>query len=69
MKKEVLYQVRCPKGHEFQKTIPIVEDSEKTETSDMQAYCPVCDEMVEFTVEGEVILNTEVERKFNEQNL
>jgi hypothetical protein len=54
-KKKVIYQVQCAfnKNHIFEKKLEIQEGSDLTEdTTEMEAYCPYCNNMVKFTVKG-----------------
>ena len=64
LKKQV-YEVQCANdpAHVFPKIITTQEGTEDTET-EVQAYCPFCDEMVTFTVQGELEVDEEFLRKF-----
>ena len=53
-KKKIKFKVQCANNpeHIFEKVIEIVAGTENTET-ELQAYCPFCDEFVDITIQGE----------------
>ena len=63
--KKVVYNVECAynEEHVFEKVFTIEEGSEKIET-EIEAYCPFCDKMVTVTVQGKVIPDESILRKF-----
>lgn len=44
--RNVLYDVKCVKGHVFPKLLEIEEDSGSPQIPEMETYCPHCDSMV-----------------------
>ncbi len=63
--KKVKYNVQCAHNpeHNFEYVYNIEEGSEKTE-SDVQAYCPYCDDFVDITIKGKVVPDDTVLKKF-----
>jgi len=62
---EILYKVQCANCNEnFEKLIEIKDAtlSEKKETNEVLTYCPFCDEMVAFKIEGEAESDEEILR-------
>ena len=64
---KVTYMVQCAydENHKFEKVFEIEEGTEQT-FSNVQAYCPECDKMVEVTVQGKVIPDENILRMFEE---
>ena len=54
-KKRIKYKVLCANNpeHIFEKVVDIIEGTENTE-SEIQAYCPYCDDFVDITIQGEL---------------
>jgi len=65
--KRMLYHVRCARNpeHIFPKVFFIEADSEQKE-SHLDVYCPFCDDFVAITVQGKVIPDEKLLRKFKE---
>ena len=67
MKKEkrVKYTVRCANNpdHTFEHVYTIIEGTENTQ-SDVQAYCPYCDDFVDVTIQG-IVPPDSILRRFN----
>ncbi len=63
--KKVVYHVQCNSDpeHIIEKVIEIEEGSENTETN-VQAYCPLCKEHVTATIQGKVVPDQDILRKF-----
>jgi len=53
-KKRIKYKVQCANNpeHIFEKVVDIIKGTENTE-SEIQAYCPFCDEFVDITIQGQ----------------
>jgi hypothetical protein len=66
--KRVAYDVVCSKNpkHVFPVVFEIEPGSEDVR-SKIEAYCPQCDNFVQVTVKGKVVLNAELTRKFKGQ--
>ena len=64
-KKRIKHNVQCAKNpeHIFEYVYTVEDGSEKTE-SDVQAYCPFCDDFVDITIKGKVVPDDNVLRKF-----
>ena len=64
--KKVVYHVQCSHNpeHIFEKVFEIEEGSENKE-SKVQAYCFKCDKYVTVSVQGKVIPDQDILRKFN----
>ena len=62
----VLYNVECAfnKEHIFEKVIEIKQGSENSKT-ELQAYCPFCDELVNYKIQGEAVPNAAILKKFD----
>jgi len=63
--KKVVYNVQCAheEEHLFEKMFVIEEGSEQVE-SEVEAFCPFCDEMVTVTVRGKLVPDEELLRRF-----
>jgi hypothetical protein len=63
--KKVIYKVRCSfnSKHFFHKAFTVEEGTEHTETK-AEAYCPFCDKWVSVTIQGKLIPDKELIRKF-----
>lgn len=63
--KKVVYHVQCTydSEHVIEKVFLIEEGSENTETK-VQAYCPFCEKHVTATVQGQVVPDQDILRKF-----
>ncbi|MFQ5589287.1 MAG: hypothetical protein ACE5F7_10655 [Nitrospiria bacterium] len=64
--KKILYEVQCAfdAAHRFEKTFAIETGSEQTET-EVEAFCPYCNKQVTVAVEGKVVPDAALLRKFN----
>ncbi len=64
--KKVVYEIQCQSNpeHILEKVIEIEEGSEKFET-EIQAYCPKCDKYVKAIVQGKLVPDQDILRKFN----
>lgn len=65
--KRVVYNVECANNpeHIFEKVYEIEEGTEM-KTTEMDIYCPMCDDYVRITVQGKVVPDAELMRKFRE---
>ncbi|MCK4764318.1 MAG: hypothetical protein KAW12_19115 [Candidatus Aminicenantes bacterium] len=65
--KKVLYKVQCvyDEKHVFEKVFEIEEVSESKEETEVQAYCPHCNELVTVVVQGKVPDDTRVFRSID----
>ncbi len=63
--KKVVYRVQCTQDaeHLFEKVFLVEEGSEKVATR-AEAYCPRCNAMVSVLVQGKVVADKEVLRKY-----
>ncbi len=63
--KKVVFKVQCAydESHIFEKVLEIEEGTEDKET-EVQAYCPFCEKHVDVTVQGRVVPDTELLRKY-----
>ncbi len=63
--KKVVFKVQCAydETHIFEKALEIKKGTEAKET-EVQAYCPFCEKHVDVTVQGKVVPDTELLRKF-----
>ncbi len=54
--KKVLYNVQCfyDEKHVFEKVFEIEEGSEEKEETEVEAYCPQCNQLVTVVVKGKV---------------
>ena len=64
--KKVVYKVQCfyNPEHVFDKVYAIEEGSTETE-SQVEAFCPFCDNIVSIQVQGKVIPDEKLLRQFN----
>ena len=65
-KKQVKYTVQCAVNpdHLFDKVYDIKEGSEEADTSEVEAYCPYCDALVQFEIKGKVAPDIDLLRRF-----
>ncbi len=65
-KKKIKRNVQCANNpdHIFEKVFDIIKGSEDTET-EIQAYCPYCDDHVDITVQGIVPPDVDILKRFN----
>lgn len=63
--KKVLYHVQCVynEKHVFEKIFEIKEGSEGKKETEVETYCPFCDQLVTVTVKGKVKPDTTILRK------
>jgi len=63
--KKVVYAMQCQSNpeHILEKVIEIEEGSEKFET-EIEVYCPKCDKYVKASVQGKLVPNQDILRKF-----
>ena len=62
--KKVVYEVQCNEGHTFEKVFEIEEGSENIKTK-VQTYCPHCEKYVTYAIQGKVVPDQEVLRRFD----
>ncbi len=63
IRKRVAYKVQCASCNKlFDKVFEIEEGSENSQ-SEVEAYCPFCDNQVRVSVEGKIVANAELLRK------
>jgi len=64
--KTITYLVVCPNNpeHEFPKTFEIIEGTENSVESEVEAFCPFCSEKLVVTIQGKLKPDTELMRKF-----
>jgi hypothetical protein len=67
--KRVKHKVQCAINpeHVFEKVYDIEEGSESLK-SEMQVYCPYCDEFVDVTIQGKVVPDDSILRSFGIQS-
>lgn len=63
--KKITYTVECAYDpqHVFEKSFVIEEGTEHLEST-VEAYCPHCDELVQVTIRGRIVADSEVLRRF-----
>ena len=68
--KKVVHNVQCAfnPDHVFEKAFTI-EDGSETEQSEVEAFCPLCEKFVTVTIQGKVVPDDEIRRKFNIERL
>ena len=70
-KKRVLFNVQCqsdPK-HIFEKVFELEENRERPgKETEVDAFCPYCNKIVEVTVKEKAPLNEEIIKRFEEQD-
>jgi len=65
-KRKIKYNVQCANNpeHIFEYIYTIEEGSEDIK-SEVQAFCPYCDDFVDITIKGKVVPDAGLLRKFN----
>lgn len=62
-KKKVIIKVKCEKcSNVFDIAIDIKPDSEEKHTSEIDVYCPFCDEMLTVEIKGKILSDTTILR-------
>jgi hypothetical protein len=70
-KKRVLFTVQCrfDPGHSFEKVFELEENRERPgKETEVDAFCPYCNKIVEVTVKEKAPLNEEIIKRFEEQD-
>ena len=67
--KKVIYQVECANNpkHIIEKFFEIKDGSEHLQT-EVQVYCPQCDDWVTATVQGKFVPNQEIVKRFKKND-
>jgi len=63
--KKIAYQVVCARNpeHVFEKAYPI-ETGTEAQSTEVDVFCPFCEDYVTITVKGKVVPDAELLRKF-----
>jgi len=66
---KVIYEVTCPQDekHVFEKLFEVEKGTEHLET-EVEVYCPQCDDRVTATVKGRLAPNAEILRRFKQNH-